>query len=122
MRKIIFTSFALIALSASTLAFAKGDINKMVGKWKWEEFVIVVDKCDSTEICAKVVSGPKNVGMQIIKSKLKGMGDDFVGKVAHPQTGDTYNAKLSMTNADTWKLDGCTDANVCASGEFVRIK
>ncbi len=122
MKKLIFTTFALIALSTSNLAFAGGDISKMIGKWKWEKFVIVVEKCDATEICAKVVSGPKNVGMDIIKSKLKASGGAFVGKVAHPQTGDTYNAKLSMANADTWKLDGCTDANVCASGEFTRIK
>lgn len=121
MKKIILASFALIALSTSNVAFA-GDIGKMVGKWKWEKFVIVVEKCDKTEICAKVVSGPKNVGMDIIKSKLQDKDGAFVGKVAHPQTGDTYNAKLTMANADTWKLDGCTDANVCASGEFTRIK
>ncbi len=122
MKKLILTTFALIALSTSNLAFAGDDITKMIGKWKWEKFVIVVEKCDTTEICAKVVAGPKNVGMSIIKSKLKASGGAFVGKVAHPQTGDTYNAKLSMANADTWKLDGCTDANVCASGEFIRVK
>jgi len=122
MKKLILASFAVIALSTSTLAIAGNDINMMIGKWKWESFVIVVEKCPETEICAKVVSGPKNVGMQIIKTKLKPMDGNFVGKVAHPQTGDTYNSKLTMVNANTWKLDGCTDANVCASGEFTRIK
>jgi len=122
MKKLILTSFALIALSTSNLVIAGGDIDMMVGKWKWESFVIEVNKCPATDICGKVISGPKNVGMDIIKSKLKDMDGSFVGKVAHPQTGDTYNAKLSMVNADTWKLDGCTDANVCASGEFKRIK
>jgi uncharacterized protein (DUF2147 family) len=122
MKKIITTSLALIAFSTSTLAIAGGDIGMMVGKWKWEKFVIVVDKCPTTEVCAKVVSGPKNVGMQIIKTKLKAMDGNFVGKVSHPQTGNTYNSKLTMVNADTWKLDGCTDANVCASGTFTRIK
>ncbi|MFV2059880.1 MAG: DUF2147 domain-containing protein [Gammaproteobacteria bacterium] len=122
MKKIIFASLALIAFSTSNLAIAGGDITMMVGKWKWEKFVISVEKCPTTEVCAKVVSGPKNVGMQIIKTKLKPMDGNFVGKVAHPQTGDTYNSKLTMVNADTWKLDGCTDANVCASGSFTRIK
>jgi len=122
MKKLILASAAVITLSTSNLAIAGGDIGMMVGKWKWESFVISVEKCPATKICAKVVSGPKNVGMQIIKTKLKAMDGSFVGKVAHPQTGDTYNSKLTMVDANTWKLDGCTDANVCASGSFTRVK
>jgi hypothetical protein len=29
-------------------------------------------------------------------------------------SGDTYNTKITMKDADTWTLDGCTDAGVCA--------
>jgi len=121
--KIITTTFwALVFLSMMNNAAADGDLSGMIGKWKWEGFTIEVNKCDTTEICAKVISGPKNVGLQMIKSKLTPKGGAFVGKIAHPQTGDTYNTKLSMANADTWHMDGCTDKNVCASGDFHRIK
>jgi len=94
----------------------------MIGTWKWEGFTIKVDKCEATEVCAKVVTGPKNVGLEMIKSKLKVTDGNFFGKIAHPQTGDTYNSKLTMASADTWHIDGCTDNNVCASGDFSRVK
>ena len=94
----------------------------MIGTWKWEGYTIKVQKCDSTEICAEVLTGPKNVGLQMIKSKLSATDAGFVGKVAHPQTGDTYNSKISMVNESTWHIDGCTPANVCASGDFTRMK
>lgn len=122
MKNIIKTFIALIALSAANNAVAKNDIYSMVGTWKWEDFTIKVDKCDKTEVCATVMSGPKNVGLQMIKTKLTASGESFVGKIAHPQTGDTYNSKLSMASTNTWHIDGCTDNNVCASGDFSRVK
>lgn len=122
MNKTIKTLVTLFALSAANTAVASNDIYSMVGTWKWEGFTIKVDKCDKTDVCAEVLSGPKNVGLQMIKTKLTPSGKDFVGKIAHPQTGDTYNSKLSMGNADTWHIDGCTDSNVCASGDFTRLK
>lgn len=122
MKNIIKTFIALIALSAANNVVAKNDIYSMLGTWKWEDFTIKVDKCDKTEICATVMSGPKNVGLQMIKTKLSASGESFVGKIAHPQTGDTYNSKLSMASTNTWHIDGCTDDNVCASGDFSRIK
>jgi uncharacterized protein (DUF2147 family) len=122
MKKIINACVIISALAGTGNAFAKNDIQNMIGTWKWEGFTIKVDKCEITEVCAEVITGPKNVGMQMIKTKLVLSGDSFVGKVAHPQTGDTYNSKLSMANMDTWHIDGCTDNNVCASGDFTRIK
>jgi len=122
MKKLVLACVASFTFGALNTASASGDVNSMIGTWKWEGFTIEVAKCDSTEVCAKVVSGPKNVGMEMIQSKLKPSGGSFLGKVAHPQTGDTYNSKLTMANADTWHIDGCTDANVCASGDFSRVK
>ena len=92
----------------------------MVGTWGWKEFTIVTTKCEATGICAKVTAGPKNVGMEMIKSKLEAKGDHWTGKVAHPLTGDTYNAKITMKDENTFHMAGCTDANVCAEGTFVR--
>ncbi len=122
MKKLVQTCVIVAAIGTTGNVFAKNNILDMVGTWKWEGFTIKVDKCDATEVCAEVVTGPKNVGMKMIKSKLTLSGDSFVGKVAHPQTGDTYNSKLSMSNINTWHIDGCTDNNVCASGDFTRIK
>ncbi len=122
MKKITIICFALVTVGFVNSASAAEGIMAMVGKWQWDKFTVVVTKCKKTEVCAKVTAGPKNVGMEMIRSKLVAKGKNFVGKVAHPQTGDTYNTKLSLTNKNTWQLNGCTDANVCASGEFKRIK
>ncbi len=122
MKKVINACVIVAAIGSANTVFAKNDIYSMVGTWKWEGFTIKVDKCDATEVCAEVISGPKNVGMQMIKTKLKSVDGNFVGKVAHPQTGDTYNSKLSVNDSNSWHIDGCTDANVCASGDFTRVK
>ena len=122
MKKFKMGLLSLVVLGATNSAFAKNDVYSMIGTWKWEGFTIKVDKCDKTDVCAEVLSGPKNVGLQMIQTKLTPSGDDFVGKIAHPQTGDTYNSKLTMANNDTWHIDGCTDTNVCASGDFTRLK
>ncbi len=122
MKKIILVCALSMSFGIINVASAASDLSSMVGSWKWEGFVIEVTQCTSTEICAKVLSGPKNVGLSMIKTKLQVNGNSYLGKVAHPQTGDTYNSKLTMANVDTWHIDGCTDANVCASGDFTRIK
>lgn len=115
-----FITIAILSMTNSVMAEPK--IEAMIGEWKWADFTIRVGKCDKTEVCAKVMSGPKNVGLQMIQSKLTPSKGSFLGKVAHPQTGNTYNSKISMLSKNVWHIDGCTDANVCASGDFKRIK
>jgi uncharacterized protein (DUF2147 family) len=122
MKNIVKALLTISILTTGQAAIAETKIESMVGTWKWADFTIRVDKCTKTEVCAKVVTGPKNVGLQMIQSKLQATGDSFVGKIAHPQTGDTYNSKISMLSANVWHIDGCTAANVCASGDFKRIK
>ena len=122
MKNIVKTLLTLSVLGLGQAAMADTKIEAMVGTWKWEDFTIRVSKCTETEVCAKVAAGPKNVGLEMIQSKLTATGDSFVGKVAHPQTGDTYNSKISMLSTDVWHIDGCTAANVCASGDFKRVK
>jgi len=88
MKNLITIFSALImTMGIANSALASSKYDNMVGTWKWEDFTIQVKKCDQTGVCAKVISGPKNVGMQMIKSKLVEAGDNFVGKVAHPQPG-----------------------------------
>lgn len=122
MKHLLTTLGVFIAIALGNTAMANPRYDAMIGTWKWEGFTIKVEKCEKTGVCAKVVSGPKNVGMQMIKSKLSPAEGNFVGKIAHPQTGDTYNSKISMTSTDIWHIDGCTDKNVCASGDFKRVK
>ena len=122
MKKFVLACAISMSFGAINSAHAVASLSTMVGNWKWEGFVIEVSKCKATEICAKVLSGPKNVGLQMIKGPLKAVNNSYLGKVAHPQTGDTYSSKLTMADIDTWHIDGCTSANVCASGDFTRIK
>ena len=116
------TAFMTIGATAAVAAEAKD----MVGTWKWTDYTVEVKECTTNPaasgLCATVTAGPKNVGMEMIRSKLDPKDGFFLGKVAHPATGEIYNTKLSLKDANTWSMDGCTDANVCAKGDFVRVK
>ncbi len=121
MTRTLVAALALVAFGFVSLASA-ASMDDMIGKWKWKDFVIEVTKGGEYGISAKVVSGPKNVGMEMIQSKLEKKGDHFVGQIKHPMTGDIYYARMQLTDPDTWKLDGSTKSGVTASGEFKRVK
>ena len=114
--------FVTIGGTASFAAEAKD----MVGTWKWTDYTVDVKECATNPsgagLCATVTAGPKNVGMEMIRSKLDPKDGLFLGKIAHPASGEIYNSKLSLKDANTWSMDGCTDANVCAKGDFMRVK
>jgi len=100
-------------------AFA-GDINDMLGRWTWQRFTIEVKECANRKICAKVVGGPKNVGLEIFASELTSKEGAWFGDVVDPETGTTYRTRMQLTGLGTWHLDGCTTSRVCLSGDFVR--
>ncbi|MGD9667588.1 MAG: hypothetical protein AB7U75_00855 [Hyphomicrobiaceae bacterium] len=118
MKKAFAAAVGLAALGLSTSAFA----NPMVGKWGWEGFTIECKEGGANGMSCIVTDGPKNKGMEMIKSKLEAKDGAFVGQIAHPMTGETYNAKMVQDGADAFKMDGCTAAGACASGVFKRIK
>jgi uncharacterized protein (DUF2147 family) len=121
MRRIISTAIGLAALALATTASA-AELKDLVGKWKWQEFTVEGSECPATGACWKVIAGPKSIGLEMFRSKPEKRGEFFVGQVVHPATGDVYNTRIRMKDADTWSLDGCTAANVCAQGDFVRVK
>src|SRR5258708_1702432 len=109
------------------LAFSSGatraaDLKDMIGKWRWQQFTIEVAACQGDSICAKVLQGPKNVGMEIFATKLTAKDGKLLGQIAHPETKDVYNTRFQQDDVDKWSLDGCTATRVCLSGEFVRVK
>lgn len=108
-------------LAMSTLAMAQ-DMSAMMGKWQWQNFVIEVSQGGDFGMSAKVVSGPANVGMEMMQSKMAMKDGAMVARVKHPANGQVYNAKMTFDGADSWKMDGCTDAGACASGVFTRVK
>lgn len=120
MKKLLSTLIVGATLAFSATASAL-DTSKMVGKWKWEGFVINVTKGGKHEISATVESGPKNIGMQMIQSNLTPKGDALVGSIKHPATGDIYKTKMMLKDANTWSMNGCTSSGVCAEGDFTRI-
>lgn len=120
---------AVVALTLAALATSPAlaaDAKDMVGTWKWTDYTVDVKECTTNPsgagLCGTVTAGPKNVGMEMIRSKLEAKNGGFVGQIAHPATGELYATKLSMKDKDTWSMDGCTAANVCAKGDFVRVK
>ena len=92
----------------------------MLGRWNWQRYTIEVTECADRKICAKVVAGPKNVGLEIFGSELTNKEGAWFGDVVNPETGASYRTRMQFTGSGTWHLDGCTAARVCLSGEFVR--
>lgn len=125
MKKAAF-ALGFMAMGLSSAAALAAATDDMVGKWQWTAYTIEVKKCESNPsgagLCATVTGGPKNVGMEMIRSRLEPKDTGFFGKIAHPETGDIYNTKITPAGADGWSMDGCTEANVCAKGEFKRVK
>jgi uncharacterized protein (DUF2147 family) len=118
MKKAFAAVVGLAALILSSAAFA----NSMVGKWSWEGFTIECKEGGANGMSCIVIDGPKNKGMEMVKSKLEPKDGAFVGQIAHPMTGETYNAKMVQDGPDAFKMDGCTAAGACASGTFTRVK
>lgn len=110
-----------VALWPLHQAFA-ADSTEMLGRWTWDKYTIEVRECADKKMCAKVVAGPKNVGLEIFASALTKKGGDWFGEIVHPESKAAYNTRLSRKSASAWRLDGCTSARVCLSGEFVRAK
>lgn len=110
-----------VSLGLSGFAFA-AEIKDMLGRWTWQRFTIEIKECADGKICAKVVSGPKNVGLEIFGTELTNRDGDWFGDIMDPETGTTYRTRMQFTGSRTWRLDGCTTARVCLSGEFVRAR
>ena len=115
-------SYGAVVLALSALAASAADLKDMIGKWRWQDFTIEVRGCQKDSVCAKVIAGPKNVGMDIFASKLVAKNGDWFGPIAHPETKEIYNTRFQHKDKDRWRLDGCTAAKVCLTGEFVRVK
>ena len=112
----------VIAGGALTAAAQAADLKDMIGRWRWQEFTIEVAECKGDAVCAKVTAGPKNVGLDLFASKLTSKNGAWFGQIAHPETKEIYNTRFQQKDKDRWRLDGCTAANVCLTGEFVRTK
>jgi uncharacterized protein (DUF2147 family) len=116
MKKLICAT-ALLGLAGTATA---GGIEEMIGTWEWEGYTIEVTACDATDVCAEVIAGPQNIGLQMLESTPEAADDAFTAKVAHPATGETYFTKMAYNGTDAWSMEGCTEAGVCAKGNFTR--
>jgi uncharacterized protein (DUF2147 family) len=126
MRMLFAASAALWLALPGAPSAAAAEIKDMIGRWQWTDYTVEVAECTTNPsgagVCATVRDGPRNVGMEMIRSKLEKRGEVFVGQIAHPATGDIYSTKMTLKDPDTWGMDGCTAANVCATGDFKRVK
>lgn len=117
-----FAALAMAGMAATPAAAV--DLNSLVGTYKWTDYTVQAKTCSTNPsgagLCVTVTAGPKNVGMEMIRSKLMDKaGGVFVGKIAHPASGEIYNTKMTF-NGKIWHMDGCTDAGACATGDFVK--
>ncbi len=97
-------------LVATPLAAAAADLKGMIGEWRWQNFTIEVRGCQGDSVCAKIIGGPKNVGMEILASKLVANGEEWFGQIVHPETKQTYDTRFQQKDEDRSRLDGCTSA------------
>lgn len=124
-RRLSVPALLVLSVTASS-SVAAAELKDMVGKWQWTDYTVDVEECTTNPsgsgLCATVTAGPKNVGLEMIRSKLENKGDVLVGQIAHPATAEIYSTKMTLKDPDTWGMDGCTAANVCATGDFKRVK
>lgn len=120
MYKIVWLLLSIMALQSARVCAA--ELRDLIGRWTWDKFVIEVTECKPGVVCAKVIVGPKNVGMEVFGASLTPRGGELFGKIQDPNTGREYFTRFRQVTADRWVLDGCTVARVCLSGEFVRMK
>jgi len=111
-----------ILLAGQSLAALAADLKDMIGSWRWQSFTIQVRECQGDSVCAKVIAGPKNVGLELFASKPAAKGGELFAQITHPETKETYNTRFQQKDKDRWQLDGCTGARVCLTGEFIRVK
>jgi uncharacterized protein (DUF2147 family) len=115
-------SLSIVAMFCVSGSASAASLQDMLGKWRWQDYTIEVRACEGDSACAKVIAGPKNVGMELFASKLTAKDGAWYGQITHPETKETYNTRFQQRNKDLWHLDGCSAAKVCLSGEFVRVK
>lgn len=116
-----FGGVATVLLVVSYPAWA-GDLKDLVGKWRWQNFTVEVTECEGNSVCARIISGPKNVGMDVFASKFVSKNGEWFGQVSHPENKEIYNTRFQPIDKDRWRLNGCTAAKICLTGEFVRTK
>lgn len=118
MKKIIAATAGIIALGFASSAMAAS----MVGTWEWNGFTINCVEGGDNGMSCKVASGPSNVGMEMIQSKLMEKDGAQVGKIKHPADGKVYNAQMKFDGDDKVVMVGVTDDGAKASGTFTRKK
>ena len=111
----------MVLVYSANLALA-AELKDFVGIWKWQGFKVEVKECKQTGVCAKVIAGPKNIGMKVFASEMSLKDGDFYGRIAHPQSGEVYNTRMRLLNSDRWQLNGCTKKGLCMGGSFDRVK
>jgi uncharacterized protein (DUF2147 family) len=107
---------------ASCSSASAAEVKDMIGKWQWRGFVIEVRECRGDSVCAKILAGPENVGMELFTSRLVAKGGELYGEITDPETKEKYNTRFQQKDNDRWQLDGCTATKVCLSGEFTRVR
>lgn len=112
----------LLAALAWAAPLAAFEHDELLGRWRWQKVEIEVAECAGGRLCATVVAGPKGVGANGFASEMTKRDGSWFGRIMDPQTGETYASRLSRTDSDRWRVDGCNDKNICHSGEFVRVR
>ena len=112
----------ILALAILGSAASAAEPKDMIGRWRWKDFTIEVTPCRSGNICAKIVEGPKNVGLEVFANDLTAKDGDLFGQITHPETKEIYTTRFRQEGPDKWDIAGCTTARVCLSGEFARVK
>jgi hypothetical protein len=108
-------------LVATPLAATAADL-KLIGEWRWQNFTIEVRPCQGDSGCAKIIGGPKNVGMEISASKLVANGEECFGQIVHPETKQPTTPDFSRRTRTGGVSTDAHLRKVCLTGEFVRVK
>ena len=68
-----------------------------------QDFVVEMGQGGEHGVSAKVISGPANVGMEMMQSAMTPKDGGMVARVKHPANGEVYNLKSPLWVLTTGK-------------------
>ena len=78
LQKSLLACAAALAVMAAATPAAAIDMNTLTGTWKWTDFTMQAKPCTTNPsgagLCMTVTAGPKNVGLEMIRSKFARSG------------------------------------------------
>jgi len=122
MRRLFFGLAVGLGMGGWSVAASAVDLEAMVGSWSWNGYTVKVTRGGPHGLSARVVEGPRNVGMEMIRSDVRNQADFAVAEIRLPGDGQDYLSEITPEGPDAWHLEGCSDRGGCVDRVYRRAE